>query len=100
MVGFSHHKPYRDEECPKWLVKYIQEQSHEIMFTTGLPARPCPPPVPPRFEWSIGDPPTQRAVVIGMVYIDDALQSMIPCARRVGWAYVVISEGVEPNFAL
>ena len=93
MGSCPRRKPFCDEECPPWLAVNIQKQKDNIMFTTGLPARPCPPPVPPPFERTISELPSQGAVVSGMVYTGGALKGLIPCARRVGWAFVVIYEG-------
>ena len=89
-------RPARDEhrtaECPKWLSDVASKRPQDPPFAAGAPARPNAPPPPPWIEYNIEPPPTDGAIVTGSVYTDGALRGLLPCTRRVGWAFVVVNQ--------
>ena len=54
---------------------------------------PAVPPSPPDRKYSIATPPIDGALAQGDVYTDGALRGLVPCTRRAGWAYLVVSGG-------
>ena len=82
----------RQGECPQLLLRQVEENPHDPLFTCGVPNSPTATPHPPEREYHIAAPPSDGALASGNVYTDGALRGSVPSTRREGWAYSVVNE--------
>ena len=97
-VGTLRHKlsecslteELRQRVCPEWLLKSARRGGFDPLFTRGVPARPKPPGVPCKLEWSESVDGEPIHLATGDIYTDGSSKGQHWRARRGGWAVVAL----------
>ena len=85
----------REAHCPESLQVAARTNSHDPLYSQGVPRRPVCPPAPTEREYNVGQLPANGALAAGHAYTDGAMRGAFSRAKRAGWAFVV-REGTLP----